>query len=100
MDDGSPIFSIIVIIVCLIVNIILNGYQEAIDTVADSALDEEKENHQKSISKIEEWQENPVKLIGTVRAATMLTTILIIIFAYVSLGRFLLEMQSSVPLWN
>ncbi len=91
MDDGSPIFSIIVIIVCLIVNIILNGYQEAIDTVADSALDEEKENHQKTISKIEEWQENPVKLIGTVRAATMLTTILIIIFAYVSLGRFLLE---------
>ncbi len=91
MDDGSPIFSIVVIAVCLIVNIILNGFQEAIDTVADSALDEAKEHSPKKVAKILEWQENPVKLIGTVRAATMLTTILIIIFAYVSLGKFLIE---------
>ncbi|SHI87405.1 hemolysin family protein [Parasporobacterium paucivorans] len=77
MDDGGPLSSIGLLIVCIIINMILYGFGSAIQNISDQSLEKRDGQGGGKAKRVQAIIDKPARFVGTIQVISFITDILI-----------------------
>lgn len=77
MEDAGPLSSIILFVICIIINLILYGFGSAIQNISDQVLEKRSSTAKGKTDRLFKILNKPARYINTVSLISLLTNILI-----------------------
>lgn len=77
MDEGSPLFGLLIFLICIIINMIFYGFSAAVQSISETNLSKRLEEGVKKAVRILHITEKPTKYINTVHTVTFIADLVL-----------------------